>query len=192
VSSFRLRRVVLGLGSNLGDRVGTVRSALGMLRRLDEASQPTASSLYLTRPVGGPPQPDFVNAAVMLRAAASAPALLEAALELERRHGRARAERFGPRTLDVDLLWIEGEVVHTPGLTVPHPRLLERAFALAPLLEVAPDARDPATGRPLAEGLARIGLGGVLRLADGAVLQPAVRRFEPGVSGGAGARPPSG
>lgn len=122
------------------------------------------SQLYETAPVGGPAQGDYINAALLVHTAWSARCLLEVALEIELLHGRVRGERNGPRTLDIDLLWVEGEVVDEPSLTVPHPRLLERAFALIPLLEVAPDACDPVSGRPMASwgrGLDLRGIRGV-------------------------------
>jgi 2-amino-4-hydroxy-6-hydroxymethyldihydropteridine diphosphokinase len=135
--------VVVGLGSNLGDRRATLAQAV---RSLDELGSLTAiSSLYETAPIG-PAQPDFLNAAVRLLTAHSPVALLQALLDLERRAGRERRERWGPRTLDLDILWIRALAVDEPGLTVPHAELVSRAFALLPLLDVAPDATDPRTG----------------------------------------------
>jgi 2-amino-4-hydroxy-6-hydroxymethyldihydropteridine diphosphokinase len=123
------------------------------------------SGLYETTPVGGPVQDDYINGAVLLQTDRRAWGLLEAALDIELRHGRVRGVRNGPRTLDIDLLWVEGEVVEEPSLTVPHPRLLERAFALVPLLDVAPDATDPRTGRRLAESMRGLDLRGVRQVA---------------------------
>jgi len=105
------------------------------------------SRVYETEPVGGPPQPLYLNAAAALDFEGEPLALLEALLALERDFGRVRGVRNGPRTLDLDLLWIPGRSVAHERLVVPHPRLHERAFALAPLLDVAPDAADPRTGR---------------------------------------------
>jgi 2-amino-4-hydroxy-6-hydroxymethyldihydropteridine diphosphokinase len=102
--------------------------------------------------VGGPPQPDFLNAAALVTYEGEPEALLGALLAIERRLGRRRGgERYGPRTIDLDILWIEGRTVDTEELVVPHPRLLERAFALLPLLELVPEARDPRSGERLAE-----------------------------------------
>ncbi len=128
------RVVVLGLGSNLGDRLGHLQSAH---RALDSAphSVEAASRIFETEPVG-PPQPHYLNAALRLRTGASLPELLSMIHAIERAEGRERRERWGPRTLDIDILWAEGETAADPGLVVPHPRLLDRAFALAPLLEV--------------------------------------------------------
>ncbi len=109
------------------------------------------SRVYETAPVGGPPQPHFLNAAVLVECMLSLPALLEELLRIEVALGRVRGEdeiRFGPRTLDLDVLWAEGVILDEPRLTVPHPRLAGRAFALLPLLEVAPGAADPRTGEP--------------------------------------------
>lgn len=105
------------------------------------------SSLYETGAVG-PPQAAYLNAAIRGSYFGVPTALLARLLELERSHGRARRERWGPRTLDLDILWIRGREVSLPDLRIPHPHLAERRFALAPLLDVAPDAADPRTGEP--------------------------------------------
>jgi len=124
-----------------------------------------ASSTYETEPVGGPPQGRYLNAALLVATDEAPEALLHAALRIEADHGRVRLERNGPRTLDIDLLWIEDEVVDVPSLQVPHPRLLERAFALLPLLEVAPGSRDPRTGEALNAGVPGLDTRGVVRVA---------------------------
>jgi 2-amino-4-hydroxy-6-hydroxymethyldihydropteridine diphosphokinase len=142
-------RVVVGLGANLGDRLATMRAAVRELGRV--ATVAATSRVYETAPVG-PAQPSFLNAAVLLSSWEGAPAdWLRELLAIETRLGRVRAERWGPRTIDLDLLWAEGVAVEGPQLTVPHPRLRERAFALIPLLEVAPAARDPGTGEAYAK-----------------------------------------
>ncbi len=123
--------------------------------------QSSLSPLYETMPIGGPPQGNFINAALVVTTRLPAPALLHIAHGIEERHGRIRLERFGPRTLDVDVLWVEAEVVDIPGLQVPHPRLCERAFALKPLLDVAPDAIDPRNGLPLQHTLSCLSTVGV-------------------------------
>lgn len=129
--------MIVGLGSNLGSREALLRAAIDGLDGLDGVAVRARSRLYVTAPVG-PPQPDYLNAAVSLEVADAPTALLRRTLALEAALGRVRAERWGPRTLDLDLLWAE-RPVRTDALTVPHPRLRERAFALAPLLDVAPD-----------------------------------------------------
>lgn len=139
--------LVIGLGSNLGDRLQHLRAAAVALGSAFELR--ARSAVYETAPVG-PPQPDYLNAAVRLYASVGVEAVLETLLAIEQRGGRVRSAggRWGARTIDLDLLWADGVVLATAALTVPHPRLTERAFALLPLLDVAPDARDPRTGAP--------------------------------------------
>lgn len=128
----------VGLGSNLESPRRQIASALEALDALPGTSLQSCSSLYRTAPVGYAGQPDFVNAVVCLHTALAPRELLEALLVIEREHGRTRALRNGPRTLDLDLL-LHGDVsVDEPGLQVPHPRLAERAFVLVPLAEIAP------------------------------------------------------
>jgi len=136
-------RAVVGFGANLGDRLATMRAARDALG--ERARLVSTSRVYATAPVG-PPQPDYLNAAVLLEWDGDADALLDVLLAIEAHLGRVRRERNGPRTIDLDVLWIEGLAVESGRLTVPHPRLAERAFALAPMLELVPDATDPRTG----------------------------------------------
>jgi 2-amino-4-hydroxy-6-hydroxymethyldihydropteridine diphosphokinase len=155
---------VVGLGANLGDRASTLAAAVAAL---SEAGEVTAvSALYETEPVG-PPQPAYLNAAVRLDFGGTPRELLEVLLAVERRFGRVRRERFGPRTLDLDLLWIAGVQVDEEDLVVPHPRLGERRFALEPLLDVAPEALDPRTGQGISAWLQRLPAGGVVEIAKG-------------------------
>ncbi len=131
----------VGFGSNLGDREQAILGAAGALgvRRL--------STIRETEPWGVEDQPLFLNAVGELETQESPRELLERLLEMERAHGRVRVERWGPRTLDLDLL-VHGEAeLDEPGLTVPHPRLAERAFVLEPLAELAPDLNVPGMGR---------------------------------------------
>jgi 2-amino-4-hydroxy-6-hydroxymethyldihydropteridine diphosphokinase len=140
-------RAVVGLGANLGDRLATLREAARAVGALAVDGRALASSrVYETAPVGGPEQPAFLNAAVLIDYGGAPVALLDALLAIEARFGRVRGERWGPRTLDLDVLWIDGLAVNDPRLVVPHPRLAERAFAVRPLLDVAPGARDPVSG----------------------------------------------
>lgn len=138
----------IGLGANLGDAAATVRAALDALARHDALVLLKASRLYRTPAWGREDQPDFVNAVAVVATALAPRALLDVLLETEARFGRLRAggERWGPRTLDLDLLLYGDAVIDEPGLRVPHPHLHERAFALLPLLEIAPDARIPGYG----------------------------------------------
>ena len=171
-----IRQVVFGLGSNLGDRVGSVMSGVAALTRLVGDRGLHLSPLYETTPVGGPPQDDFINAAIAIETALPARVLLDTALSIEQRHGRIRLERYGPRTLDIDVLWVEHEIIDEPGLEVPHPRLLERAFALRPLIDVAPRAADPRTGLMLSAHMD-------LLSTEGLRLHAGVRRGMPAVHG---------
>ena len=135
------RRAFIGLGSNLGDRRAHLRAAVDQLEAAGDVV--AVSPLYETEPVGGPPdQQDYLNLVVELRTADSPRILLERCRALETSAHRDRsetAERWGPRTLDADLLWVEGEHVDDSDLTVPHPRMWERRFVLAPLADLAPD-----------------------------------------------------
>jgi len=137
----------VGIGSNLGDREAHVRSALELLAAEKEIKVLAVSELRETEPVGPVEQGPFVNGAVRLATELSPRKLLERLLAIEQRLGRVRKERFGPRTIDLDLLLYGDAVVDEPGLTVPHPRLHERRFALEPLADLAPDLVVPGRGR---------------------------------------------
>ncbi len=138
----------VGLGSNLGDREGTLRAAVGRLRGLSATQVLHVSTLRNTEPVGYVDQPRFLNGAVELETELPARKLLVALLELERVFGRDRggSPPRGPRTLDLDLLLYGGEEIAEPGLEVPHPRLHERRFVLEPLAELDPDLEVPGKG----------------------------------------------
>jgi 2-amino-4-hydroxy-6-hydroxymethyldihydropteridine diphosphokinase len=140
------RRCFIALGANLGDPVLTVRAAILALRELPQTEFIAASSLYRTAPVGLRHQPDFINAVVELIAVSPAPTFLESLFAIEARFGRRRSVKNAPRTLDLDLLLYGDEVRDDPQLTLPHPRLHERAFVLAPLAEIAPLLVIPAAG----------------------------------------------
>jgi 2-amino-4-hydroxy-6-hydroxymethyldihydropteridine diphosphokinase len=147
-------RAFVGVGANLGDPAAQVRAAIAALAALPDTRLVVASSLYRTAPVGYAEQPDFVNAAVLLETALAPRALLEALQAIEARSGRARSFKDAPRVLDLDLLLYGGEVIDEPGLAVPHPRLHDRAFALAPVVEIDPAAVIPGRG-PARDWLAR-------------------------------------
>ena len=137
----------LGLGANLNDPAAQVEYALDELDRLPVTRLVARSSLYASAPVGHVDQPDFVNAVAQVETALSPRALLAALLDIEHRHGRTRSFRNAPRTLDLDLLLYGDARFHEDGLTLPHPRMHERAFVLQPLLEIAPDVTIPGRGR---------------------------------------------
>jgi len=129
-------RAFLGLGSNLGDRAALLAAAVD---RLVAVGLVRVSPTYETDPVGGPEQDAFLNIVAELDTDLSARQLLGVSVRLEIAAERERVERWGPRTLDVDVLWVDGEEVDEPDLVVPHPRLWERRFVLAPLRDLAPD-----------------------------------------------------
>jgi 2-amino-4-hydroxy-6-hydroxymethyldihydropteridine diphosphokinase len=125
----------LGIGSNLGDRLANLQAAVDLLAATHGVRVLRSSRVYETAPVG-PPQPDFLNIVVEVETALDPHGLLEAAAAVERALHRVRGERWGPRTIDVDILTIDGRTIDLPELTVPHPRMHERAFVLVPLLEL--------------------------------------------------------
>ena len=132
----------VALGANLGDPQRALRDAMARLGKLPDTTVTARSSLYRTAPVGAT-GPDFINAVVQLRTALTAPALLDALLAMEAEAGRERPWPNAPRTLDLDLLLYGGARIDSPRLTVPHPRMKERAFVLVPLHEIAPDLVPP-------------------------------------------------
>ena len=136
----------VALGSNLADPVAQVRRAFTALAALPDTRLVARSRLYRT-PAVGPPQPDYVNAAGLLETRLGAAALFDALLAIEAAQGRTRGERWGPRTLDLDLLVYGDAVIDTPRLTIPHPQLALRPFVLVPLAEVAADIEVPGLGR---------------------------------------------
>jgi 2-amino-4-hydroxy-6-hydroxymethyldihydropteridine diphosphokinase len=147
---------VIGLGANLGNCERTFARALEELAKVGTLT--ALSNLYENPAVGGPPQPDYLNGAVRLTTPLVPDALLGALQRIEAAAGRERVVPWGPRTLDLDLLWINGQAVATAQLVVPHPRLALRAFALKPLLEVAPAASCPTTRVPYEAILDGIGV----------------------------------
>ncbi|HEY6113926.1 MAG TPA: 2-amino-4-hydroxy-6-hydroxymethyldihydropteridine diphosphokinase [Gaiellaceae bacterium] len=137
----------VGLGANLGAREETLRRALELLAAADGVSLLAVSQLRETEPVGVVDQPPFLNGAVALETTHTPRELLDLLLTIEASLGRVREERWGPRTVDLDLLVYGDEVVDAPGLRVPHPHLHERRFALEPLAELAPELDVPGRGR---------------------------------------------
>ncbi|HWA39770.1 MAG TPA: 2-amino-4-hydroxy-6-hydroxymethyldihydropteridine diphosphokinase [Burkholderiales bacterium] len=133
----------VGLGSNLEDPARQVQTALQELDRLPDTRLVRQSSLYRTKPVGYADQPDFINAVAQIETGLAAERLLDELQAIEARHGRERSFPNAPRTLDLDLLLYGNLVLRTGRLTLPHPRMKERAFVLDPLREIAPDLELP-------------------------------------------------
>lgn len=136
----------IGLGSNLADPVAQLRAGVAALALLEQTQVEACSSFYRTAPVGRLEQPDFINAVCRVRTRQAPVALMRNLLEIERAQGRVREDKGGPRTLDLDLLLYGDRAIHTAELTVPHPRLHERAFVLYPLQEIEPDLVIPGRG----------------------------------------------
>ena len=154
---------VLGLGGNVGDSRSLLAAAIDELAAHPGIVVEEVSALYRTPPWGKTDQPPFLNAAIRVGTTLAPRALLAAVLAAERRLGRERTARWGPRTIDIDILLFGDRTVDEPGLHIPHSRLTERAFALAPLVDVMPEAAF--SGRPAAEWLALSDRGGMTRLS---------------------------
>lgn len=155
-------RCAIALGSNLGDSIAILEGALSTLAQNEAIAVVSRSSWYKTAPVG-PPQPDYINGCAILEVRLSPQDLLETLLEIEKQFGRTRRERWGPRTLDLDLLLFDDLILDTPPLQIPHPRMRERAFVLVPLAEIAPEWIDPVTGVAIAQLLEAVDCSGVHR-----------------------------
>lgn len=153
----------VALGANLGDPATTLRAAFGALANLPESRVVRCSSLYRTAPIGNIQQPEFINAVAKLETTLAPESLLDALLEIETRFGRLRAEKNGPRTLDLDLLLYNNQEMDLPRLSLPHPRLHLRAFVLYPLAEIAPQLQLPGRGS-LAAWLPAVAIQGIAKL----------------------------
>lgn len=170
-ASVSLRRRFLGdakpsaiaLGSNLGNSRAILEDALQILAQTPGISLQAQSSWYQTQAIG-PPQPDYLNGCALLHVQILPQALLKTLLAIEAKFGRVRRERWGPRTLDLDLLLYDDVILDTPTLQLPHPRMGERAFVLVPLAEIAPDWVDPMTGKAIAQLAQAVDCSGVHRL----------------------------
>jgi 2-amino-4-hydroxy-6-hydroxymethyldihydropteridine diphosphokinase len=159
----KLTKCAIALGSNLGDSLATLKSAIATLNNTPEITVNSHSSWYKTAPVG-PPQPDYINACAILEVALEPEQLLATLLEIEIKFNRIRREKWGPRTLDLDLLLYDDLILETPTLTLPHPRMTERAFVLVPLAEIAPDWVHPVTKSAIAQILQTVNCSGVEKM----------------------------
>jgi len=162
---------VLGLGSNVGERRAALAAAVGALRAYPDIEIIAASPLYETAPWGLTSQQDFLNAAVRVGTSLAPADLLAAILAIEISLGRVRRKKWGPRSIDIDILVFGDEVIDGPGLTIPHPHLTERIFALAPLVDVMPDAiiKD----RPARQWLTQLGCKGLKEVSGPGWADPA-------------------
>ena len=149
-------KAFIGLGSNLGEREAMIRLSLDDLARLPSTLLVRASSLYDTEPVGEVEQPNFLNAVAQLDTELTARQLLWNLQLVERRLGRVRTQRWGPRTIDLDLLLYGNLIVEEPDLIVPHPELIRRSFVLVPLVELDPLLVHPGTGETLLSHLSKL------------------------------------
>jgi len=156
----RAVRAWIGLGGNTGDPVATLRAAFMAIAALPETRLLRRSSLYRTPAWGPVQQADYINAVALLETRLKAAELLARLLDIERASGRLRQERWGPRSLDLDVLLYGDGIIDVPGLRVPHPHLHERAFMLVPMLEVDPQALIPGIGRAR-DALAALASGGI-------------------------------
>lgn len=163
---------MLALGANLGDPVAALQSAVDALSTAGKVL--AVSGVYQTAPVGGPAQPDYLNAVLLIETALTPRELLDFAHAVEIDAGRERLERWGPRTLDVDIIAYDDVVAADPSLTLPHPRAHERGFVLAPWAEIAPDAALPGHGR-VVDLLGTVDTSGVRRVDDAVLTTPEER-----------------
>jgi len=149
----------LGLGGNLGDPTASMAAALRILDEHPDIRVVAVSAVYRTPPWGKTDQPDFLNAVAEVETTLSPHALLDQCLQAERQLKRERKERWGPRIVDLDVLWFADRKIHQAGLEIPHPRMLERAFVLVPLAQIAPDlALDGVSAKRRAEAADRQGI----------------------------------
>lgn len=152
--------VAIAMGSNLGDSFQILESALVLLDQTNGIQVTSRSPWYQTQPVG-PPQPDYLNGCALLDTTLNPMDLLDQLLAIESHFGRVRRERWGARTLDLDILLYGDQVIHNPRLEIPHPRLGERAFVLVPLAEIAPDWIEPISQLAIAEMVKKVDSSGV-------------------------------
>lgn len=153
----------VALGANIGEPLRQIEAAFAALAALPGTRVLARSSLYRSAPVGYADQPDFINAVAMIETALAPHALLDALLAIERAHGRVREFPNAPRTLDLDIVLYGDVVLQEPGLTIPHARMLQRAFVMLPLAEIAPDAVVPGQGR-VGDLAGRVDAGSVAQL----------------------------
>jgi len=157
--------VAIALGSNMGDTFTILAGAFKRLENTSGIQIIARSSWYKTAPIGEPEQSDYLNACAILQVAMSPEAVLAILMKIEQEFGRVRNVRWGPRTLDLDILLYENMIVDTPDLQIPHPRMVERAFVLIPLAEIAPLWIEPISGNTISQLVQKLDASQVIRLA---------------------------
>ena len=160
-----MKKAYIGIGSNLGDTHGNCRKAIERMGRIPGCSVTGLSELYLTEPVGVEGQDWYVNGVIAISTSLSPQELIKGLYIIEADMGRVRKERWGPRTIDLDILLFGQDIIREPNLTIPHPRMHERRFVIAPMVELAPDLVHPTLGKKMTELLAMIP-------GDGQVVKP--------------------
>lgn len=146
-----MEKVYVGMGSNIGDRYLNLRTAIHHLKKIPQTEYLKQSKIYETKPVGGPPQSDYLNLVCELSTGLRSDDFLNALLEIEEKMGRVRSEKNAPRLIDLDLLFYGEDVLQKNGMTVPHPGINERLFVLLPLNDIAPDWEHPVLKKKMAE-----------------------------------------
>ena len=157
-----MNKCAIALGSNLGNSLDTLDSSLNVLNSNPGINLLAVSSWYKTKPVGGSPQPDYLNGCAILNVQQTPEELLTLLQATELQFGRVRNERWGARTLDLDILLYEDLILDTPNLTIPHPRMTERAFVLVPLAEIAANWKEPKSGKAIAQLAGEIDTSGII------------------------------
>lgn len=158
------KQCAIALGSNLGDSQGIFSAALQVLNSTPGVAVLKVSSWYRTKPVGGIPQPDYLNGCALLQGQLLPHQLLKTLLSVEAKFGRVRGERWGARSIDLDLLLYGDLIIETSELELPHPRMSERAFVLVPLAEIAPHWIEPVSGKAIAQLLQEVDCSGVSKI----------------------------